>query len=79
MKWQYWVKLALQAIGNVFARCVCGLVVAGFLWADGYLYWPPDALCLATLGFVLFVMFSPFRKKRQKQQTQDTDGKPSSE
>ena len=49
------------------------LLLVGLLWADGYLYWPPDALCLAILGFALCLMFSPFRKKRQKQQTQDVD------
>ena len=79
MKWQFWVQLALQAIGTVFARCVFFLVLAVFFWADGHLYWPPDAWCLAALGFMLFVTFSPFRKKRQKQQMQDTDGKASSE
>ncbi len=76
MKWQFWVQLALQAIGNVFARCLGVLFLVTFLWADGYLYWPPDASCLFGLGIALFVMFSPFRKK---QQMQDTDGKASSE
>ena len=73
MRWQFWVKLALQAAGNIFAQWIGVLLLLGLLWADGYLYWPPDALCLAILGFALCLMFSPFRKKRQKQQTQDVD------
>ena len=67
MKWQFWVQLALQAIGNVFGRCVFFLVLAVFFWADGYLYWPPDASCLFALGFMLLVTFSPFGKKRWTQ------------
>jgi len=70
MRWQFWVKLALQAAGNIFAQWIGVLLLLGLLWADGSLYWPPDASCLAILGFALFLMFSPFRKKRQKQQTE---------
>jgi hypothetical protein len=67
MKWQFWVKFALHVAGDFLTRCVAAAVVVGWLWADGYLYWPPDLLSLVVLGFVLLCLFSSDRKKWQKQ------------
>ena len=73
MKWQFWVKLLLQAAGHFLGKCVLALLLLSILWDEGLLYWPPDPLTAVLMGLFVYLLFA------KKRTTQHADEKASSE
>ena len=69
MKWQFWVKLLLQAAGHFLGKCVLALLLLYILWSEGWLYWPPDLWNGSLTGLFVYLLFA---KKRTTQHADET-------